>query len=131
MSDTTNGNGTIPAPVERTAKGRFAKGNRLGGRPKGSRNKLSEAFLRDFHATWIKRGKKALDEVALTDPQTFLRIAAVILPRALEVDGAITVHNEFAVQIRDFRQAYELIGAQPPMIEASEGDYGDEEEQPA
>jgi hypothetical protein len=126
-----NGNCTIPAPVERTAKGRFAKGNRLGGRPKGSRNKLSEAFLRDFHATWIKRGRKALDEVALTDPQTFLRIAAVILPKALEVDGSVTVHNEWAVEIRDFRQAYELIGAQPPLIEASGEDYGDEEEQPA
>jgi hypothetical protein len=128
MTD-TNGNGAVSEG--RNSAGRFTKGNRSGGRTKGSRNKLSEAFLQDLHRTWIRHGKKVLDRVAESAPETFLRVCATILPKALEVDAAYTIHNEFAVEIRDFRQAYELIGAQPPMIEASEEDYGDEEEQPA
>jgi hypothetical protein len=54
------GNGTVPAPVERTKTGQFVKGHRgYGGRKLGSRNKLSEAFLTDLHKTWLRHGKKS------------------------------------------------------------------------
>jgi hypothetical protein len=57
----TNGNG-------RTAKGTFAPGNKVARGRRGNRNKLSEAFLADFHDTWRKHGKKALDLLAATNP---------------------------------------------------------------
>jgi hypothetical protein len=118
----SNGNGAVSEG--RNSAGRFTKGNRSGGRTKGSRNKLSEAFLQDLHRTWIRHGKKVLDRVAESAPETFLRVCATILPKALEVDGAFTVttHSELAIEVRDFREAYErwgqAIGANMPMIEA-------------
>jgi hypothetical protein len=46
--------------------GRFVSGNIGGGRPKGSRNKLAEAFIADLHARWIKDGPQVLDAVIKT-----------------------------------------------------------------
>src|SRR5689334_10612506 len=62
-------------------------GSRPGpGRPKGSRNKLSEAFLRDFCEAWEERGKAALEAVATTDPSTFIKVAAQLLPAKIEAE---------------------------------------------
>jgi hypothetical protein len=55
------------------------------GRPKGSRNKLSEAFLRDFCALWEELGDMALRRVARNDPSTFVLVAARLVPK--EVTG--------------------------------------------
>jgi hypothetical protein len=121
MSD-TNSNGTVSEG--RNNAGRFTAGNRSGGRTKGSRNKLSEAFLQDLHRTWLRHGKKVLEKVAESAPETFLRVCATILPKALEVDNVLTVttHSELAIEVRDFREAYErwgqVIGANMPMLEA-------------
>jgi len=60
-------------------------GNPLG-RPKGSRSKLSEAFLADFHADWKEHGRGAIAEVRKKRPQDYLRIAASLCPRQLEVE---------------------------------------------
>lgn len=51
------------------------------GRPKGSRNKLSEDFLRDFCEAWDHHGKEALLKVAQDDPGKFVTVAASILPK--------------------------------------------------
>jgi hypothetical protein len=121
----------------RSAGGKFAKGNRLSpGRARGSRSKLSESFLADLHKVWLKRGKKALDLVAEKHPETFLRVCATILPRAIEFDAAIAVthRSELAVELHDFRQAWDnwgkVIGVDQKLIEHIEADDGDPEEQP-
>lgn len=56
------------------------------GRPRGSRNKLSEAFFADFHATWNTHGRAALELVAQTQPAIFLRLAVQVLPMSVKVD---------------------------------------------
>ncbi len=38
------------------------------GRPKGTRNKLSEAFLHDLRDCWSRRGIQVLEEVATKEP---------------------------------------------------------------
>ena len=139
MTD-TNTNGTIPTPT-RTKGGQFAKGHRgYGGRKLGSRNRLSESFLADLHKTWLKHGKKVLDRVAETAPETFLRVCATVLPKAMEIDGVLNVehHSTLHVEARDFAEAYQrwgaVIGARPPLIEAQAEvieDDGDPDEQPA
>ena len=43
------------------------------GRPQGSRNKLSEQFLADLHASWQVFGRPALMTAAITDPVSFVR----------------------------------------------------------
>jgi hypothetical protein len=124
MTDSAT-NGTIPAPVERSKGGQFLKGHgRIGGRKIGSRNKLSEAFLADLHKTWLKHGKKVLDRVAETAPETFLRVCATVLPKVMEVDGIMSVehHSTVHIEARDFMEAYQrwgqAVGARPPLIEA-------------
>jgi hypothetical protein len=120
---TANGNG---AESGRNSLGRFTPGHKsIGGRKTGSRNRLSENFLADLHAEWKRSGKKVLQRVAETAPETFLRCVATVLPKALEVDGALNVthRSELSVEISDFNEAYQrwgkFLGARmPTMIEA-------------
>jgi len=64
------------------------------GRPKGSRNKFAEEFLRDFLADWEKHGKKAIRNARQEDPVQYLKIAASLLPK----DFNINVTDEAAVE---------------------------------
>ena len=54
------------------------------GRPRGSRNKLSEDFFRDLSEAWQAFGKPALMTAAWTDPVAFVRVVASLIPRELE-----------------------------------------------
>ncbi len=66
--------------------GRFLPGNNASqGRPKGSRNKLGEAFVADLYADWIGHGKEAIEKVRAERPQDYLKVTASILPKQLEV----------------------------------------------
>ena len=61
--------------------GRFEPG-RSGnprGRPRGSRNKLAEAFLHDLLSEWAEHGTDAVRCVREDDPAAFLRVVAVIV----------------------------------------------------
>ncbi len=61
----------------RDEHGRWLKGFSGGpGRPIGSRNKLTEDFLGDVHAAWLKHGSAVLDRVAAEQPEVFLAIVA-------------------------------------------------------
>ncbi len=67
--------------------GRFLPGNSgFGGRPKGSRNKLGEAFIQDMYEAWQTSGADVLTKVINTDPATFLRSMVAILPKELDVN---------------------------------------------
>src|SRR6476660_4770608 len=54
------------------------------GRPKGSRNKLSEEVFRDLCDVWETFGKPALMTMAWTDPVAYVRVVASLMPRELE-----------------------------------------------
>jgi hypothetical protein len=56
------------------------------GRPKGSRNKLSEEFLADFFDAWTTHGKQALEEMATKNPTMFVRVAASLIPQHFKFD---------------------------------------------
>lgn len=71
---------------EQDAKGRFVSGNIGGGRPKGSRNKLGEAFLDDMFADWEAHGKEAIARTRDEKPEQYLKVVASILPRELNVN---------------------------------------------
>ena len=55
------------------------------GRPIGSRSKFSEAMVADFAADWNEHGAGVLERVRMTDPATYLRVAAVLVPKELNV----------------------------------------------
>src|SRR5215471_8053701 len=54
------------------------------GRPKGSRNKLSEEFFRDLCDAWQTFGKPALETMAMLYPVEFVRLVASSLPKEPE-----------------------------------------------
>jgi hypothetical protein len=75
-------------PVVRDAKtGQFVKGKIGGpGRPKGSRNRLGEAFLQDMLADWEENGVAVIEAVRKEKPDQYLKVVASILPRDLNVN---------------------------------------------
>jgi len=99
--------------------GQFLKGYSRGGRPLGSRNKLSEAFLQDLHAQWLKSGATALRAVADTDPVAFTKLVAGVLPA--KVEQSLTTDVNLFIECKTFAQAFRLardtIGADPLLIE--------------
>jgi hypothetical protein len=89
------------------------------GRPKGSRNKLSERFFQDLFDAWKEHGPDALRRLAHDSPKDFCKVAAMVVPKEveLEVSGQVDLFHK----VETFRQAYELaletIGAEPPLLE--------------
>ena len=57
------------------------------GRAKGSRNKLSDAFLEDLLAAWEANGKTAIEAVIKDRPQDFLKVVASILPKEIVAEA--------------------------------------------
>jgi len=63
----------------------FQKGReKTGGRAKGTRNKISEAFLKDLHAEWERSGQATLKILAVEQPAAFAHLVAKILPQAFD-----------------------------------------------
>jgi hypothetical protein len=54
------------------------------GRQKGTRNKISEAFLRDLHAEWERSGAGVLKILAVENPAAFAALAVRVLPQAFD-----------------------------------------------
>jgi hypothetical protein len=62
-----------------------------GGRVKGSRNKISEAFLKDLAAEWEESGPAALKVMAKEEPGNFVKVVAALLPKEFEItDSRLT-----------------------------------------
>ena len=55
------------------------------GRPKGSRHKLSSAYLSDLHDLYLERGRGVLVEIADTDPATFIKLVADLVSKDFDV----------------------------------------------
>lgn len=75
-------------PVSAEGKQHLFKPGQSGnpnGRPKGSRNKLGEAFLADLLANWEQNGAETIEQVRIARPQDYLKVVASILPKELNV----------------------------------------------
>jgi len=65
----------------------FQKGMpKIGGRVRGSRNKISEAFLKDLAAEWEVSGPAALKVMAKEEPGNFVKVVAALLPKEFTID---------------------------------------------
>jgi hypothetical protein len=89
---------------QKDSKGRFVTGNSGGGRPKGSRNKLSEDFISDYYQVWQERGIEALREMPYKD---FVKVGAYLIPKEVSAEVVAVSANLFA-SVADFAQAYEI-----------------------
>lgn len=88
MSDIDQPEGEGP-PEGRGEGGRFTPGNRFGqGRPKGARNRLSEAFIADLEEVWKAHGPTVLRTLATEKPGMLARVVAGLEPKRVEVKEA-------------------------------------------
>ena len=76
--------------VKRTNEpSRFKPGNPGGpGRPKGSRNVLSENFLAAVLVEFNKSGPDALRRMSAEDPSGFVKVIASLVPKEIGIGGA-------------------------------------------
>src|SRR5262245_65486993 len=56
------------------------------GRPKGSRNRLSQEFLNDLLEEWREGGREAMRIMRLERPAEFVKVVGSILPKELTVE---------------------------------------------
>jgi hypothetical protein len=112
--------------TQRDAKGHFVTGHIGGpGRPKGSRNRLTEQFISDLCHEWELSGAAALKEIAKTSPVDYVRVVAALVPHKVDL-AALSVNIDLLAEQTSFAAAYKLarsiIGSdtdETPLIEAS------------
>ncbi len=64
----------------------FQPGNPGGpGRPKGSRNKLTESFLDALHSDFQAHGAAAIEAARVENPLGYIRVVAGLMPAKVEV----------------------------------------------
>lgn len=98
----------------------FQPGNPGGpGRPIGSRNKLSEAFLDAMHQDFAEHGVAAIAQARLESPLGYVRMVAALLPHKLEVreDDDLSTLTDAELEAR--LQGYlDLIATQDKQADA-------------
>lgn len=69
------------------------------GRPKGSRNKFAEEFIKDFLADWEMAGPSAIQNCRLDDPAAYLRIAASLIPKEFSIKDGESILDKLLEQL--------------------------------
>src|SRR5689334_23359634 len=67
------------------------------GRPPGIRHWFSEQLFRDLYDDWRQHGAATLERVRKNDPQTYLRVAATLIPKETE----LTIKTVIAQEMTD------------------------------
>lgn len=71
------------------------------GRPKGSRNKLGEAFIEALHADFAEHGAATIARVRDNDPTAYVKVCAGILPKELKItDERELTDDELVARIK-------------------------------
>ena len=84
---------------------RLGESGNPSGRPKGSRNKLGEAFIEDLFQVWQKEGAQCLQWMAENDRSALVRVVSQLLPQKVEADIA---HRVQIVRLPEHKSADEL-----------------------
>lgn len=77
------------------------------GRPRGSRQKLTEAVLKAYCDDFAEHGIAVVEKVRTDDPATYLRVVASMLPKELEA----TVRHVDAKELSDNELADIAVGS--------------------
>jgi len=89
------------------------------GRPLGARNRFSEDVIHVIAADWAAGGAETVARVRLTDPSTYMRVVASILPK----DVLVNVQQQTAIPAEDMGLLVQLLrtirDAVPPNAETT------------
>jgi hypothetical protein len=90
-----------------------------GGRPSGSRNRLSKQFIDDLLAEWQEHGRKAIKLMRMERPGDFVRVVAGTLPKEFIVENVLTEIDDDELDRMIVRLRTEVLEEhrQAPMIE--------------
>ena len=75
-----------PKPRADGASTRPAPLRRVRGRPKGSLQQLSDAFLAALAADFEQGGLEALEALRISNPSVYLRVCASLIPKEVKVE---------------------------------------------
>ena len=82
------------------------------GRPKGSRNKVAEDFLKDYHQVWLEKGLQALYAVVEDKPDVFIKIGQQILPKDVQIDmgegTTFVISSQPAPSIEEWSEQHDI-----------------------
>jgi hypothetical protein len=71
------------------------------GRPKGSRNKLSEEFVAEVYADWCEHGAAALQTVRENRPEVYVKVVASLLPREVHAEITGPTHEDRVTELME------------------------------
>jgi hypothetical protein len=77
---------TTPEKTRLVAPWQPGQSGNPAGRPKGSRNKLGEAFVQALHADFEEHGVAVIQEVRKDKPHEYLKVVASLLPKELKIE---------------------------------------------
>lgn len=84
--------GKLPAHLRDDLKFKPGQSGNPNGRPKGSRNKLSEDFVADILADWTQHGPSVIKEVREAKPTEYLKVVAGVITK--EVNLTVRDYDE-------------------------------------
>ncbi len=98
------------------------------GRPKGSRNRLSEAFLGDIVLDWEKHGAKALELLRVKKPYEYVRIVSTLIPKEYKAEVSTSLLDALVGVEEDVRTEENVTsseGPSPVRKDDTEGNPGE------
>lgn len=78
------------------------------GRPKGSKGKLTEAFVLAMHDDFVEHGQQAIAMVREEKPDQYLRVIASMVPKEMTLDQGDTSIERLLADMPD-EQFFEVI----------------------
>lgn len=111
-----------PTPQKQGLKKAWAEGQsgNPNGRPKGSRNKLGEAFIEALHNDFQDHGAAVIAKVRDEKPDQYLKVIASLLPKEVKIVDERELSNDELLE--RIRQLDTII--QPFLISFGEEETG-------
>jgi len=88
----------------------FKKGNP--GRPKGSKNQITKAYLNAITADFYKHGKSVIEAVREKQPDVYLKLVAQLLPKDVVLESEVrhfVINAEPELTTRQWQEKHGLL----------------------